>query len=1071
MVAATCTCAAVVLGVGCGGGALFWAPRRRACLPLGVAAPRLLPAMCVAAMRPFLVVRVCVVMVLLAVPPAGAVPTSRGRVAAARGVPPMASRQAVCPALAMPDKCEALERLLDEAEAEDALTESLALAVVLLVVARFLVTLLDHKAESSRSVGGMLSWAQRCSLLRLSIVVVSIWQLTRAWNVPSQLVETRLLAIAVALDTSLVLNFWYRDYVTSVAEECERTLCDSMYRPPIPSFAWSRRSRVDRAAGGPPPTCLFSELTGTSVRNGDAAGGPYVLRGQLLLLVRDHEFVSDGLGTFIKGYMTGPTGAIWGLVIACSYVFLALFGGSRDFLRSREPTSDVRVPLFLRVLPRFSSFAHAHFVCLNGHQGDDAVAVLEDHLPACWTSDTSPLEYYAPHSGSSTARFILSTYPGWLHEAVAHQVLGCAHRLPALAHVVYSAGVSYERMDSGAEIRRLEWMWSSATARAPLDTLVINPAACPTICFRVHCLRTGLGAASERFASLLLFGLRALVPGVTPLRHGYWWARSCMYNGAFDAFEWWTRVSPEAARPTMEVPDASALVGSEAVHEAAASAPATVVSSPSGEAAADVLASVGTSATRDTASGVSGSVGPVTTHNDAAHPFAAADSSTAGRSEGNEPGAVGASATHDTDTSEPETAGPSATDDAADPLRRLWRSSPHYSQPLRDDWGSNDTLLPPVWHKLVADPGGLTSAAAFGLQAWMVVADLGIDDLGDLYLTLGLPSQIGERHLLDWGDGVGASSVLGGGGAGAATAQNLEEVLQRRLAAAVSIARLVQGRDVSALPSSAVDEETTRDWPRVLPAPPQTVPLAAGADQALLDALRRFVPCAELPQALHNVYKPLVGGDAGDDYNHQSLLDVWHERWRGVLAEACELYSVGDVARDAVLDVPLRGFYPAMRVALDALSGHWEPLAAADLSQRGYVVPGWPAPILPRLHAVAACLKLCMWHPTRAHPIGLMASVLLSQTEAEGARFRELLRLDVSTKTLLPPGAAPLEAATALASVLLTGYAITLDEGGDGAEVRPTLAWLDESADDDSDRQEESILTRFLREVRGDFHF
>lgn len=134
-------------------------------------------------------------------------------------------------------------------------------------------------------------------------------------------------------------------------------------------------------------------------------------------------------------------------------------------------------------------------------------------------------------------------------------------------------------------------------------------------------------------------------------------------------------------------------------------------------------------------------------------------------------------------------------------------------------------------------------------------------------------------------------------------------------------------------------------------------------------------------------------------------------------------------------------------------------------------MPGWPAPILPRLHAVAACLKLCMWHPTRAHPIGLMASVLLSQTEAEGARFRELLRLDVSTKTLLPPGAAPLEAATALASVLLTGYAITLDEGGDGAEVRPTLAWLDESADDDSDRQEESILTRFLREVRGDFHF
>lgn len=187
------------------------------------------------------------------------------------------------------------------------------------------------------------------------------------------------------------------------------------------------------------------------------------------------------------------------------------------------------------------------------------------------------------------------------------------------------------------------------------------------------------------------------------------------------------------------------------------------------------------------------------------------------------------------------------------------------------------------------------------------------------------------------------------------------------------------------------------------------------------------------------------------------------------MAEACRLHRLGDVARDAVLDLPLRGFYPAMRVALDALSGHWEPLAAADLSQRGYVVPGWPAPILPRLHAVAACLKLCMWHPTRAHPMGLMASVLLSQTQAEGARFRELLRLDVSTKTLLPPGAAPLEAATALASVLLTGYAITLEEGGDGAEVRPSLAGQDESADDDSDRREENILARYTRLVRERF--
>lgn len=201
----------------------FLALRRRACLPLGGAAPRLLPAMCVASMRPSLVVRSCVLVLLPAVPPDGAVPTSRGRVAAARGVPPMASRQVVCPALVVPDRCVALQRLLDEAEADEALTESLTLVVVLLVVARFLVTLLHHKADSSRKVMGVLCWVYCSYVFRVSIVVVSVRQLRRSWNVPSQLVETRLLAIAVPLDTSVMLNVDDGQYSTVVAARSERT--------------------------------------------------------------------------------------------------------------------------------------------------------------------------------------------------------------------------------------------------------------------------------------------------------------------------------------------------------------------------------------------------------------------------------------------------------------------------------------------------------------------------------------------------------------------------------------------------------------------------------------------------------------------------------------------------------------------------------------------------------------------------------------------------------------------------------------------------------------------------------
>lgn len=520
------------------------------------------------------------------------------------------------------------------------------------------------------------------------------------------------------------------------------------------------------------------------------------------------------------------------------------------------------------------------------------MTILDDHLGECTVCTFAPpLPYDAPPSAFSTPRFYFLAWPTWVQEAVAGYVLGSARRLKSLGHVVYHAADDYERAIIVQEEKRLTGMWLSATAQAPLDKLVINPAACRTIIFRVHCLRTGLGNTSSRYAPLLLFGLRALKPGVVAVQHGYWWVRTCMRSGAFEAFESWTCVNPEPVWPTA----------------AAVNSPASGESSPSEDAATNAPVAVESRSIDDVAPSAPAVAGSSSTADAAANAPAADRSGSIDNAAANVPPALGSRITHD----------------AIAPLRKLWRESSDYSQPLRDDWGEADRRIPPVWRNFVVERGGLASTAAFDLQAWMVVADLGIDNLSDLYLSLGQPSQLGGRHMLVGGSSQSVPESPGGGDSEFATADAFVDVLERLPSLSVTIARLLPGPGVSALRASTTDVDTASRW-----------------------------------------------------------------------------------------------------------------------------------------QAAVACLNRCVKHPDKAHTAGLMASLLLSQTQAEGARFRDVLRLDTATETLLPTGAAPLEAATALAAVILTGFAITFqDGGGDGTPARASNSPKQgQSSDGDGDRPTSSVV-------------
>lgn len=210
----------------------------------------------------------------------------------------------------------------------------------------------------------------------------------------------------------------------------------------------------------------------------------------------------------------------------------------------------------------------------------------------------------------------------------------------------------------------------------------------------------------------------------------------------------------------------------------------------------------------------------------------------------------------------------------------------------------------------------------------------------------------------------------------------------------------------------------------------------------------------EVPQSLHEVFSsPLTdkgflkrrheGGGVADGglsngVGGAELLAEWHARWACVLEVACARHGVSDAARAEVTKLPLVGWYPAMRLVVDALCGRWAAVAAATLSRTGFVVWGWPSEAASRLRTTAAALHPCMRAPHREALAGPATSLLLSQTTASGAVYRPLLRVDTDASDLVPAGAGKDQPAVGFTALLLTGYAATRAEVGTSATPADT---------------------------------
>eukprot|EP00170_Pyropia_yezoensis_P000664 contig_3110_g665 len=275
---------------------------------------------------------------------------------------------------------------------------------------------------------------------------------------------------------------------------------------------------------------------------------------------------------------------------------------------------------------------------------------------------------------------------------------------------------------------------------------------------------------------------------------------------------------------------------------------------------------------------------------------------------------------------------PVAADELSAQIKR-WLDSPNYARPLLDDWGGDGGQDPPfAWTDLVIADGGLADFAVFGLQVWMVVADLD-DGAGDLYLTMGAAGRPPRRNEAAAGGDSGLRA--GGGGSSPNTFVSKGDFLYGL--------QYVHDAKDAVRQEMAWPSQPPSMWRLPFPAPPTTLPSSTAVEEAQQAALRRWLP--DLPpaklsycQALLDVTrKPLNTGDS-----HRGLLRDWHARWEKVLTGACEVHGICGQALAEVRRLPLVGFYPAMRVALDALCGRWDPLAGAVLSRSGTVgESGW----------------------------------------------------------------------------------------------------------------------------------
>eukprot|EP00168_Porphyra_purpurea_P008753 TRINITY_DN2118_c0_g1_i3.p1 TRINITY_DN2118_c0_g1~~TRINITY_DN2118_c0_g1_i3.p1 ORF type:complete len:1142 (-),score=166.94 TRINITY_DN2118_c0_g1_i3:550-3633(-) len=258
------------------------------------------------------------------------------------------------------------------------------------------------------------------------------------------------------------------------------------------------------------------------------------------------------------------------------------------------------------------------------------------------------------------------------------------------------------------------------------------------------------------------------------------------------------------------------------------------------------------------------------------------------------------------------------------------RASTVYARPLSDRWVRR-LPLPSGWEQLVLGPTGIVAHAALGLQPWMVVSDLSGDGLEGLYLAMGSP--LGAAPVDTWRGGA-APSVEGGDMAataatvGSSTRYPTEEDFRRVLDDLDEAAAEVAFRFVPALPAAPPNRRVV--WTAVHGSVNALPPLYSLPDASLRAAALELLghPTGDAASAvLGHIYgdapvpPPAAVGSTVPLSSTTAALHAWHNRWRRVLAAACRRHSVPAATTEIVCRLPLVGYYPTARLAVDAFCG------------------------------------------------------------------------------------------------------------------------------------------------------
>lgn len=303
-----------------------------------------------------------------------------------------AARQAAYAALRVPDSCAGLEELLADARARGALAKRLAAWLVAIIVVRTLVALADEQVDQAYWWTILLGAGAISVVVRLGVVVVSVWQLTRQWDMASTLVEYRLLVVAVVFDAAT--------WVVRLTQLLSDFLND---RVSLILFA------------GDPPTYRICDETKRLLQTTTLHRGPLVLQSQLHFLVSDHECLSYALqqDAEMRDVIRRPFSL---LLVPVAFPLLCWsmvrrWGAMSAAVEKGLDAADIWV------MTRWID------IWIAAHQDDGAVAAaLDDHLLTC----TLP-------PGLTYKRHLALVKPFWASSLLSQETtlrfrLSCSHR-------------------------------------------------------------------------------------------------------------------------------------------------------------------------------------------------------------------------------------------------------------------------------------------------------------------------------------------------------------------------------------------------------------------------------------------------------------------------------------------------------------------------------------------------------------------------------------------------------------------------------------------------------------------